>query len=290
MKYIVTLFILLICKISFSQVVDTIEISYTKSAFLIFPNKVTSFDQGSEDVIIKQKDNKLIIQSDLATGFKETNLLVQCEADLYVFILRFVDKPKKFMYNYQMKKVDTVSKIGEINKVELGNKSIGKDYALQEKEVHKQLEEKQIKNTHEENCLIVAQKGQSIYDKGEKKDKISFIATNFYVYENYFYLKLYIDNASKIKYDIDFIRLTIRNKDKGTKPHADQYIDVKPVYIFNDGIKTIEGKQSISFIYVFEKFTIEDTKRLNIEMWEKLGDRILQINFFDKDILNAKSF
>ena len=46
------------------QVVDTIEVSFTKSAYLIFKEKPT-YDKGSENVSVREGGNKLIIQAEV---------------------------------------------------------------------------------------------------------------------------------------------------------------------------------------------------------------------------------
>lgn len=265
-----------------NQITDTIRISYTKSAYLIFNDNISFFDKGSDDVLIRQEGNKLIIQSELEKGFKETNLFVQSGSEIYLFILSYVEKPKKFLYNYQ-----TSSTNDSFKTVEPKSQPIARD--VQVKKEEELLSPESQKKLHETNCLYAASKKQSIYDKGQDKEKIKFIATNLFIDENYFYLTLYVKNTSKIKYDINFIRLTIKNRDEGLNKAAEQIIKVPPVYILNDSIKTVDEKNAVTFVYVIKKFTIEDYKKLNIELNEKNGDRNLQIDFYSKDILNAKS-
>jgi len=44
-------------------------------------------------------------------------------------------------------------------------------------------------------------------------------------------------------------------------------------------------KSKNEYIYVFEKFTIQDNKKFTIEIWEKSGDRTLEFSFYSEDVL-----
>lgn len=293
-----------------AQVTDTIEVSFTKSVYLIFP-EATNYDRGSEDVLIKNPENKIIIQA-AVENFEETNLFVQSGPEYYMFILKYSTNPKKLLFNYQVRKNTTssVSATAPIitEKVNtsttspstqtsntptpnlpseaLGNEMI--DQSVYTTKLESQKTTKETKTTHETNAIWANAQQQTIFNKGIVNGKISFIATNLYVYENYFYLKLSVINKSKINYDIDFIRFTIKNKSKSVKKAADQYIELTPIYIHNKDIKTAPGQETIEYIYVFDKFTIEDNKKFNIEMWEKNGDRKLGFDFLSKELLGIK--
>lgn len=289
-----------------AQITDTIEVSFTKSVYLIFP-EATNYDRGSEDVLIKNPENKIIIQA-AVENFEETNLFVQSGPEYYMFILKYSENPRKLLFNYQVRKntASTVSASTTIEKVNtnnystptnstptstlpseaLGNEMI--DQSVYTTKLESQKTSKETKTTHETNAIWATAQQQTLFNKGIVSGKISFIATNLYVYENYFYLKLSVINKSKINYDIDFIRFTIKNKSKSVKKAADQYIELTPVYIHNKDIKTAPGEETIEYVYVFDKFTIEDNKKFNIEMWEKNGDRKLGFDFLSKELLGIK--
>lgn len=289
-----------------AQITDTIEVSFTKSVYLIFP-EATNYDRGSEDVLIKNPENKIIIQA-AVENFEETNLFVQSGPEYYMFILKYSNNPKKLLFNYQVRKntastgavtppttinnntPTTTSQIinptTKLPSEALGNEMI--DQTVYTTKLESQKATHEAKSTHETNSIWANAQPQTLFNKGIVNGKISFIATNLYVYENYFYLKLSVINKSKINYDIDFIRFTIKNKSKSVKKEADQYIELTPVYIHNKDIKTAPGQETIEYVYVFDKFTIEDNKKFNIEMWEKNGDRKLGFDFLSKELLGIK--
>ena len=253
------------------EITDTIEVSYTKTAYLIFP-EAPEVDKGSEDVIIRVYQNKVIIQAAIE-GFQETNLFVQSGSNFYMFILKYSSAPKKYLFNYQVR-TNSIGSTGVIAEkpsvviqdstslLEASGKKEGLvdayetqeviipknneliDYSVKNNELKKVSSKKKTQTNLKVNCQWVEGKNQDIYNKGVQKNKINFIATNFYVNEEYFYLKLYIKNISKINYNIDFIRFTIKNQKIGIKKAANQYIELNPVYVFNEQVKSIPGKDS----------------------------------------------
>lgn len=289
-------FIILLLFVSGSltaQITDTIEVAFTKSVYLIFPQE-TSFDKGSEDILIKNPENKIIIQA-VEEGFEETNLFVQSGAEYYMFILRYSDAPKKLLFNYQVRN-NQVSNSTPTTKVEnnpnnqtpvlLNNEMV--DYQVANSKSTENKKESEIKDLHKENSLWVQAQPQKLFNNGTVEGKTTFLATNLYVYENYFYFKVVVKNDSKINYDIDFIKFTIQNKSKSIKKAADQFIELEPEYIMNKDNYTIPGQEKYDYVFVFNKFTIENNKKLTIEIWEKNGDRKIDFDFSSKDILNIK--
>ena len=72
------------------------------------------------------------------------------------------------------------------------------------------------------------------------------------------------------------------------KRTAKQDIDYKPLYIYNDSIKTIKSEQTIYKVFVFKKFYIEKNKKFNIKIWEADGDRNMEFYFTTKDFIKIK--
>lgn len=292
------------------QITDTIELSYTKSVYLIFSEE-PKVDRGSEDVIVKVHENKVIIQAGVE-GFQETNLFVQSGSEFFMFILKYTESPSKFIFNYQVRKntlevkkrrikeevkasekkeelVDGFHnpKKEEVIVIEKNNELVDYSKIIKEKEAL----EKKEKTTRDFKtlCQWVETKNQNLYNKGAIESKISFIATNLYVDQNHFYLKLFVVNKSKIKYDIDFIRFSIKNIKRSIKKSAEQYIELDPIYVYNEDMTYVNGKEKGYRVYVFDKFTIENNKKLNIEMWELNGDRKLDFDFYAEDILKIQT-
>ena len=254
----------------FSQVNDTIYLSFTKSAFIIFSSDITDAVIGSEQVLVQQKGNKIILQA-AQENFDETNLMVQAGDKYYMFIIRYNPHPTKFLYDYQ--------------------KHPEKAIITDEKEVKKikqiQTKKDSLDSLYLENCKKVAAAPQNFFDLSETKGDVSLILSTMYVDDQTFYFKVDLINNSKIRYDIDYYQFTIRNKKKALKKTPIQDEIIKPLYVYND-VKVVEAKSHNSFIFVLPKFTIQDKKKLYIEFWENRGDRNFSISLKNNELLKIK--
>lgn len=318
----------------YSQVPDTIEVSYHKSIYLFFKEEVT-FDVGSEDIIVKSADKKLIVQSRIE-NFKETNMIVQSGEKFYMFIVRYSDDIKRMVYDYTGKmvqpeepvKVKVVGK--EVNKTRLPNISLSEvqsdslmdgqevivdsgylgsekesitdlsdkkkhidesnivyDRSIEELERLKQKRLDSLMLIYKKNCAKVKDKKQNIFDRGMIKSKMVVWATGIYVDSNEFYLRIVYENSSRVNYDIDFEKFTVRNIRRGIKQYAKQIEEVLPLYVSNDQLKIIESGSKRVKIFVLKKFTIDKDRKLHYEIWEVGGERKIGFDLLSKDLLNV---
>jgi len=284
----------------FSQITDTLRISYSKAIYLVFSETPVyhagSEDEGVEEISVKPFGDKLVIQALLPEGFKETNMFVQSGKELYMFILVYDKNPTKFLYNYQVteKKVSTAptsstTTTNTIEPTEKNNEMI--DYGVVKEEIVKKEKEKDQLSKEQlmlQNCHWVLSQPQKLFLNGTVENNTSFLATNLYVYENQFYFKIAVKNDSKINYEIDFIKFAIRNKNKGVKKSGDQDIYLEDIFVLNKDKMTVPGLEKMEYVYVFPKFTIENNKKLFIEIWEKNGDRKIDFVFSSKELLSIK--
>lgn len=297
MKYLILLVITITSIKLSAQITDTLYIGFTKSIYLVFNESpihhANSEDVGVEEIIVKTLDNKLIITAAIE-NFEETNMFVQDGAKMYMFLLRYSNNPKRFLYNYQQN--NTSQNKNKFNNDVVSNEATEAtenttliDYQLKNEKTQEKEDKESIKSEFENNSILVLNLDQKIYSKGSKVGKMSIVATNLNVHNNYFYLKIKIFNSSDIKYDIDMFRFVIKNKSKSVKKSADQYIELEPKFTLNQNQTTVPPTDFTEYVFVFEKFTIQDNKKLNIQVLEKNGDRILEFDFYSKDILNLKS-
>lgn len=301
-KILLISFVVFSCSNVFSQITDTLRISYSKAIYLVFSETPVyhagSEDEGVEEISVKPFGDKLIIQALLPEGFKETNMFVQSGKELYMFILVYDKNPTKFLYNYQVteKSGSTVptssTSTPQNNTIVLPEKSNEMiDYGVVKEEIVKKEKEKEQLSKEQviyQNCHWVLDQPQKLFSNGTIENNTTFLATNLYVYENQFYFKIIVKNNSKINYDIDFIKFTIRNKNKGVKKSGDQDIDLEEIFVLNKDKMTVPGQEKNEYVYVFPKFTIENNKKLFIEIWEKNGDRKIDFGFSSNDILTIK--
>lgn len=287
MKYLITsLIITIVVNITYSQYVDTIYVGFDKSSFLIFDDDCT-FEQGSQDIIVKTPSKKVIIQAALE-DFKETNLLVQCKNDFYLFLIRYKENPKKTFRNYQkafQKQVKVAS-----NEKDL---SILVDHAAKKDQEIKNRNAEKIKSSFDADCKKVELANKTINNRGGVLGRVTFTASKLYIKEDKIFLNMTIDNSSKLSYDLDVMSFIVRDYKNKIKQTSNQDIVIKPIYIYNQTNK-INGKESIDIIYVFNKFVLTKDKQLAIETWENNGDlqteggRKMSFSLFANDLLKIE--
>lgn len=260
--------------------VDTVFVSFDKTVILIFDDKISHVDVGSADIIMDSKD-KILKLAATRKDVAESSLFVETANAYYSFVLRYNNSlnPTELTRHFSLEKATIIKEQAVTNKRE-------------KNEVTKQ-ENKESKNNGLEpvsNRIGQNESYNYLYSSGVSKQKIDFLLAAIYIHNDKLYFKLDIDNSGNISYDIDYIRFVIRSKKGTIKQAAVQEKELKALHVFNGDIQKIEGKEHLSKVYVFDKFTIADKKKLVIELWEKGGDRILSFNVDDNLVLNAKRF
>ncbi|MCY7358371.1 MAG: DUF4138 domain-containing protein, partial [Rudanella sp.] len=107
-----------------------------------------------------------------------------------------------------------------------------------------------------------------------------------YVKDNVIYYKIGIKNKSNIHYDIDQLRFFVIDN-AVAKRTSQQEIEMKPFYVFNENIRTIQGKTEVERVLAFQKFTIPDNKRVQVMMGELNGGRNVSFMLSNDDIIQA---
>ena len=121
----------------------------------------------------------------------------------------------------------------------------------------------------------------------EHKDGIRAVVNNIYTIGDYFFLDFSLYNDTKIKYDIDEIRIKLTDK-KETKSTNSQTIELQPVYTLN---RCKSFKKGYRNVIVLDKLTFPDEKVLRIEISEnQISGRVIYIPIEYEDILHADSF
>lgn len=98
------------------------------------------------------------------------------------------------------------------------------------------------------------------------------------------FFNLRVTNHSDIDYNLDFVRLYVRDKQK-MKRTSVQEREVLPIY--DDSTSLIYGHSSVSKILALPTFTLAGGKEFIIEAYEKNGGRSLRIFVHNKTLLKA---
>lgn len=240
-----------------------ISISETKTTNLIFPYSVTSADRGNKDVLIqKAKGVENILQVKAAIkDFPETNLsVVLADGSFYSFILTY--NPEPTVLNLTLATIQS-------NPLQPGILSPGAE------------NEADLKFMAES----VMFKKPSIRGPKQERFQVGIKLNGVFVKGDYLIFQLKLSNRSSLKYDIDQLRLYIRDK-QVAKRTAFQEQEVEPIFVAGNQL-AIGPVSEHSLIYIVKKFTIPDKKVLVLEMLEKNGGRHLKIRLKNKHLINA---
>ncbi|OJW80298.1 MAG: conjugative transposon protein TraN [Bacteroidetes bacterium 46-16] len=236
-------------------------IAYSKTTNIVFPYAIVSVDRGSQDVLAqKAKGVENILQIKAAKdSFPQTNLTVlTADGKLTSFLVDYSEQPD--MLNVSMTNENQQQVI-----------SIPAENINQEETEHYAT----MASTSKEKARGMKDKSFGIYLK----------LNGLYIHEDLMFLRFSIRNKTDINYDIDQLRLYIRDQKK-VKRTASQEIEITPVFVYNNSDK-INGQSKNTFVFVVPKFTISDKKYLAIQMMEKNGGRNLELRIKNKKVVKA---
>jgi conjugative transposon TraN protein len=136
---------------------------------------------------------------------------------------------------------------------------------------------------------------EKIYKTNRKKVRhvksnqfgIVFQLRGIFSHNGLLFLHTEIKNTSDIPFDIDFLVFKIVDK-KVIKRTAIQETIVEPARAYNF-LTSVNGKESESTVFVFQKFTIPDKKQLVVELFEKNGGRHQQFVIKNGDLAKARA-
>jgi len=116
---------------------------------------------------------------------------------------------------------------------------------------------------------------------------IKAVVNNIYTVNDFFFIDFSLYNKTKIKYDIDEIRIKLTDK-KEAKATNSQTIELSPVYSLNRAKSFQKGYRNV---IVINKLTFPDEKILRLEISEdQISGRVVYIPIEYEDILHADSF
>lgn len=259
-----------------SQITDTITVGFTKSAYLMFADSNIRYDVGSELVIVRHAGNKLILQAE-EENFEETNMLVEIDSKVYLFLVRYNKNPEKYLYNFA-NATTPISPVATITKS-------SRQEAIDSLEISKN-------EALKDQCTRLVAKESQILSRGIIKYKMGFYVRDIVIENNKIYMKFEINNKGNIPYKFDFSKYYVKGVKKKIKGESIQIVELNPLYEYNKP-KVIEGKQTIEFVIVFDKFSLTENKKLVIEYWEDNGKdlnieggRKISFDIFSKDVIN----
>lgn len=252
-----------------------LEITFSKTVHIIFPDAVRYVDLGSSDLIAGKADgveNVLRVKAAARDFSTETNMaVITDDGSYYTFNVKYSDEPQKL--NIEMK--DFIHD-GEVvnrpnNAQEIYLSELGKESPLLVKLIMNSI----YKNDRREIKHI-----------GSKRFGIQFILKGIYSHNGLLYFHTQVKNSSNVPFGVDFVTFKIVDK-KVAKRTAIQETVITPLRAHNFAMQ-IDGRRDQRTVFTLPKFTIPDDKQLIIELNEKEGGRHQSFVVENNDLVRAR--
>jgi conjugative transposon TraN protein len=262
MKKIISFVIVLNSLHGFSQTIIksfNLSVCFQKTTNIIFPYRIEKADIGSGDVIGHKDvllENVLFLKAG-RKGFIPTNLSVYTsDGKLYSFLVQYMDNPDtlNLLFSKNENIAPTVS--DSINDAKLDS-----------------------------DASIILNQEAFLHRRTTEQD-IELILRGIYIKDHLMWFKLNLENKSDIDFQTDYIRFFTKDKHLG-KRTAVQETDLLPAWRSPD--LPIAGQNKQTVVFAFPAFTIDKHKKLVIQISEKNGGRLLNLEIPVKTILKSQS-
>lgn len=232
---------------------------------LVFKSPVSSIKVGMPNLVDAQNTDNVVTLQALSENIK-TNLIVKtADGNYYVFIIISEEAPK-FFY--------------EINESQAYNKSVVSSSERKEYKKNSVSKENVVELVYNEKGYINSRNSASY-------KKIFLEIKGVYIENGKLYFLFSLENKSNIKYDIhslSFITVSLKKRKKALGAEEQEYI---PLFYYKD-VSNIEPNSKKNLVVVFDKFTINDQKNLEVTLTEKNGERAVRLLINTNIINNAK--
>ena len=260
-----------------------VELSYSKTTHIIFPSKIQDFDAGSNVVIATVPEkllNVLRVKSDIKGFAGETNMTVFTEdGGLFSFLVRYNDDPAVFNINISNNVV-----ADEQATISMG---IGQS-SNNSPNVYMMEEGNYLEESLKASSLEVLVRKDYIRQVGTRKNDISILLRGIFLDENnVLYMKLDMKNKSLMPFQIDFIKVFVRDKNH-IRRMAAQEREIVILMDYPISITQLNGLQSLEKVIAIPYCTLADGKIMEIEIYEKAGGRHLKVHFGNDTLLQVK--
>lgn len=122
---------------------------------------------------------------------------------------------------------------------------------------------------------------------GTKAHRMTMRLNNIYAAGNYFFIDFSVENKTRIRFDIDQIRVKLADK-KTSKATNAQVLELTPALVLENAPSFQRDYRNV---VVLEKMTFPNDKVLTIEMSEKqISGRTIALHIDYEDVLSADSF
>jgi hypothetical protein len=242
--------------VSYAQ--DTAYVSRDKTTALFFKSAVKIISKSTPGFDVTQKEDALITIKALDTEFAPSRLNVQDVSTAKIYHI-----PVEYSFGRAGRRI-------EVDGASPMTVRVIKTADISYSTVVTQLAEGKRKDVvdHEKTGGVKAW-----------VDKLSLAG-------NRVFFRLDIRNKSNLPYEIDFVRFYIRDL-KTVARMATHEQEIVPLITTLHKKTSIAHKQEIAKVFGFHRFSLSEDQALNVELYERNGNRHLYLQIKQKDLDNA---
>lgn len=260
-----------------------LAISSHKTSHIIFPAKIKDFDAGSSHVLAlipETAGNVLRVKSAGSKPFGETNMTILTEdGGFYSFLVRYDPEPEVLninIVNNARSDKEITDRMGINQAARLNGASAVLGGGVGSVEI-----------TH--TCADVQRNKKSfIRNVGAAKQDCSLTLSSIYVAGKTMYFGLTMANASAIDFEVDFLKVYLRDRDV-LKRMAAQEVELPILANYPVGVTTFKGKTEYKLVYALPLRTFTEDKVIELELYERGGGRHLRFQVESDIMIKARS-
>ena len=234
---------------------------------LVFKSAVQVVRSGAPDMaLVRNEDNVVTIQA-LREGVN-SNISVKTADGLYYSYRIISEDNKEIPLFYEVPIADAVN--GQTKLVEDEKKKIVEKMSIQEVAQTIYSYEGYIKNRNTSNYRNIHITIRGVYvDKG----KLFFLFS--------------LTNKSNINYTIERFQFFTMPLKKSKKRIENEQKEYTPLFYYKN-VTEVKAKSEEVMVAVFDQFTLNDQKKMEITMTENAGERTVRLDIDSKKIAEAK--
>lgn len=276
-----------------------LDVTFDKTAHLIFPSAVRYVDLGSQNIIAgkaEDAENVLRVKAAVKDFETETNMSVICEdGSFYAFNVKYANEPEKL--SVEMK--DFLCQRGQSG-IRSSSAECSQDWceaqflSTMEGRLPSNRADIYFKELGNESPVLVKLMMQTIYQNDKRTIKhigtqqfgMKFLLRGLYAHNGLLYFHTRMENGTNMPYSVDFITFKVVDK-KVAKRTAIQEQVLQPLRAYHQ-VMQVKGKDSEHSVFVLEQFALSEDKQLEVTLYERNGGRTLTFYIEQEDLLLAK--
>jgi conjugative transposon TraN protein len=250
---------------------NVLEVTTNKTVSLIFPAPIKDVDWGSKDVLVQKAsktDNVLFVKAGNDHMTESSLSVITDEGEVFSFTVIYTASPSRLVL-YPGAMPNIMNNYSNDSKVLFAGNEISANELIA-------------------SCHHVAGCRKFLHGVKNKSSGMEASVNGIYIKNEIFYCQLVLNNRTNVDYNIDNVRLYIRDKKKG-KRTAIQEQDMTAIYHSGD-LQKVLGQENNIIVLALHQFTIPDDKTLFLTITEKNGGRHLKLRLTNQKLIQARLF